>query len=306
MKIPPYLKKGDTIGIVAPAGFMPIEKMQSCIETLDAWGYNVVLGETTHSNSTNYFSGTDEERLADLQAMMDDKKIAAILCARGGYGMSRIIDDLSFKKFKKHPKWIIGYSDITVLHSHLHTNYNIASLHAPMAAAFNDGVNDNPYIQSIRKALDGEPAEYEAPSHEFNKAGSAEGELVGGNLSLLAHLIGTDSDIKTKNKILFLEDIGEYLYSIDRMLLQLKRAGKLDKLAGLIIGKFTDNKDTERPFGRSVYEIIYEQIKEYDFPICFDFPVSHEKENYALKVGVEYELEVEGDKTKLTEVGAAS
>lgn len=301
MKIPPYLKKGDTIGIVAPAGFMPIEKMQSCIETLDAWGYNVVLGETTHSNSSNYFSGTDDERLADLQAMMDDKKIAAILCARGGYGMSRIIDDLSFKKFKKHPKWIIGYSDITVLHSHLHTNYNIASLHAPMAAAFNDGVNDNPYIQSIRKALEGEPAEYEAPSHEFNKAGSAEGELVGGNLSLLAHLIGTDSDIKTKNKILFLEDIGEYLYSIDRMLLQLKRAGKLDKLAGLIIGKFTDNKDTERPFGKSVYEIIYEQVKEYDFPICFDFPVSHEKENYALKVGVEYELEVEGDKTKLVE-----
>ncbi|RYZ30903.1 MAG: LD-carboxypeptidase [Chitinophagaceae bacterium] len=301
MKIPPYLKKGDTIGVVAPAGFMPIEKMQTCIETLDTWGYNVKLGATTHSNSTTYFSGTDEERLLDLQEMMDDKKVSGILCARGGYGMSRIIDDLSFKKFKKHPKWIIGYSDITVLHSHLHTNYNIASLHAPMAAAFNDDVNNNPYIQSIKKALEGETAEYEAPSHEFNKGGSAEGELVGGNLSLLAHLIGTDSDIKTKNKILFLEDIGEYLYSIDRMFLQLKRAGKLDKLAGLIIGKFTDNKDTERPYGRSVYEIIHEQVKEYDFPICFDFPVSHEKENYALKIGVEYELEVEGDKTKLTE-----
>jgi muramoyltetrapeptide carboxypeptidase len=280
---------------------MPVEKMQSCIETLDTWGYNVKLGATTHSDSDNYFSGTDKERLTDLQEMMDDKKVAAILCARGGYGMSRIIDDLSFKRFKKHPKWIIGYSDITVLHSHLHTNYNIASMHAPMAAAFNDGVNDNPYIESIRKALEGEPAEYEAPSHEFNKIGSAEGELVGGNLSLLAHLVGTDSDIKTKNKILFLEDIGEYLYSVDRMFLQLKRAGKLDKLAGLIIGKFTDNKDTERPYGKSVYEIIHEQVKAYDFPTCFDFPVSHEKENYALKVGVEYELEVEGDKTKLTE-----
>ncbi|HEX8316444.1 MAG TPA: LD-carboxypeptidase, partial [Flavisolibacter sp.] len=139
MKIPPYLKKGDTIGIVAPAGYMAIEKMQACIETLDHWGYNVVMGATTHSNSGNYFSGTDEERLNDLQQMMDDKKVAAILCARGGYGMSRIIDDLSFKKFKKNPKWIIGYSDITVLHSHLHSNYNIASLHAPMAAAFNDG-----------------------------------------------------------------------------------------------------------------------------------------------------------------------
>lgn len=301
MKIPPYLKKGDTIGIVSPAGFMPIEKMQSCIETLDTWGYNVKLGATTHTSSSNYFSGTDKERLADLQEMMDDKKIAAILCARGGYGMSRIIDDVSFKKFKKHPKWIVGYSDITVLHSHLHTNYNIASMHAPMAAAFNDGVTDNPYIQSIQKALEGEPANYETASHEFNKAGSAEGELVGGNLSLLAHLIGTDSDIKTKNKLLFLEDVGEYLYSIDRMFLQLKRSGKLDKLAGLIIGKFTDNKDTERPYGKSVYEIIHDQVKEYDYPICFDFPVSHEKENYALKVGVEYELEVEGEKTKLSE-----
>lgn len=301
MKIPPYLKKGDTIGIVSPAGFMPIEKMQSCIETLDTWGYNVKLGATTHTSSSNYFSGTDKERLADLQEMMDDKKIAAILCARGGYGMSRIIDDVSFKKFKKHPKWIVGYSDITVLHSHLHTNYNIASMHAPMAAAFNDGVTDNPYIQSIQKALEGEPANYETASHEFNKAGSAEGELVGGNLSLLAHLIGTDSDIKTKNKLLFLEDVGEYLYSIDRMFLQLKRSGKLDKLAGLIIGKFTDNKDTERPYGKSVYEIIHDQVKEYDYPICFDFPVSHEKENYALKVGVEYELEVEGEKTKLAE-----
>jgi muramoyltetrapeptide carboxypeptidase len=302
MKIPPYIRKGDTIGIVAPAGYMPIEKMQACIETLDAWGYNVKMGATTHSNSDNYFSGTDAERLADLQEMMDDKKEAAILCARGGYGMSRIIDDLSFKRFKKHPKWIIGYSDITVLHSHLHSNYNIASLHAPMAAAFNDGEASNPYIESIRKALEGEPAAYEAPIHEFNRQGSAEGELVGGNLSLLVHLIGTDSDIKTKNKILFLEDIGEYLYSIDRMFVQLKRAGKLDKLAGLIIGKFTDIKDTERPFGKTVLDIIHDQVKEYDYPLCFDFPVSHEKENYALKVGVEYELGVNGENVKLNEL----
>ena len=136
MKFPPYLQKGDTIGIVAPAGFMAVEKMQACIETLDAWGYNVEMGDTTHSDSVNYFSGTDEERLKDLQQMMDNKKIKAILCARGGYGVSRIIDKLNFKKFKKHPKWIIGYSDITVLHAHLFTNYDIVSLHAPMAAAF--------------------------------------------------------------------------------------------------------------------------------------------------------------------------
>jgi len=302
MKIPPYLKKGDTIGIVAPAGFMAIEKMQACIETLDHWGYNVVMGSTTHSQSNNYFSGTDEERLNDLQQMMDDKAVKAILCARGGYGMSRIIDDLSFKKFKKNPKWIVGYSDITVLHSHLYSNYNIASLHAPMAAAFNDGEAENPYIQSIKKALEGEPAAYEAESHEFNKAGTAEGELVGGNLSLLVHLIGTDSDIKTKNRILFLEDIGEYLYSIDRMFVQLKRSGKLDRLAGLIVGKFSDTKDTERPYGKNVYEIIHDHVKEYDYPMCFNFPVSHEKENYALKVGAEYELEVGGDKVTLNEI----
>ncbi|GAA4755500.1 S66 peptidase family protein [Flavisolibacter ginsenosidimutans] len=302
MIIPSYLKKGDTIGIVAPAGFMPVEKMQTCIETLDAWGYNVEMGTTTHSNSTNYFSGTDEERLQDLQQMLDNKKIDAILCARGGYGTSRIIDDLDFKKFRKHPKWIIGFSDVTVLHSHLYTNYKIASLHAPMAAAFNEGEANNPFVQSLRQALEGEPATYETASHEFNKAGLVEAELIGGNLSLLAHLIGTDSDLKTKHRILFLEDVGEYLYNIDRMLVQLKRAGKFDKLAGLIIGGFTDSKDTERPFGKNVHEIIYDHVKEFDYPVCFDFPVSHAKENYALKIGVNYSLETGSDKTVLKEV----
>ena len=298
--IPPYLQKGDTIGIVAPAGFMPIEKMQTCIDTLDSWGFNVQLGETTHSNSQNYFSGTDDERLSDLQRMMDDSNIKAILCARGGYGTSRIIDRINFKKFKKHPKWIIGFSDITVLHSHIFSNYKIASLHAPMAAAFNDGEFTNPYIESLKNALEGKPSHYECASHAFNNAGEAKGQLVGGNLSLLCHLIGTDSDIKTKNKILFLEDVGEYLYNVDRMLLQLKRNGKLDKLAGLIIGGFTESKDTERTFGKSVYDIIYEQVNDYKYPICFGFPVSHDKENYALKVGERYTLHV-GETVSLIE-----
>lgn len=289
---PPYLKKGDTIGIVAPAGFMPIEKMQACIETLDAWGFTVEMGATTHSHSENYFAGTDEERLADLQAMLDNPDIKAILCARGGYGMSRIIDDLNFKRFRKNPKWIIGYSDITVLHCHLYTEYDIASMHAPMAAAFNDGVEGNPFIQSIKDALEGKPAHYYCAPHAFNRLGEAEGELVGGNLTLLAHLIGTASDFKTKHKILFLEDVGEYLYNIDRMFVQLKRAGKLDRLEGLIIGGFTDTKDTERPFGRTAYELIYEHLKDYDYPVCFGFPVSHSKENYALKVGMDYKLQV--------------
>jgi muramoyltetrapeptide carboxypeptidase len=304
-KIPRYLKKGDTIGIVAPAGYMPIEKMQACIDTLDTWGYNIKLGATTHSHSDNYFSGTDEERLKDLQEMMDDKSIHAILCARGGYGTGRIIDKLSFRKFRKHPKWIIGFSDITVLHSHLYSRYKIASLHAPMAAAFNDGEFTNPYIQSLKNALEGIPAAYECASHEFNNTGKAEGELIGGNLSLLAHIVGTPSDIKTKNRILFLEDIGEYLYNVDRMLLQLKRSGKLDKLKGLIIGAFTESKDTDRPYGATVYEIIRDAVKDYDYPICFGFPVSHEKENYALKVGATYKLVVDENGTSLKEQGPA-
>ncbi|HEU4901622.1 MAG TPA: LD-carboxypeptidase, partial [Flavisolibacter sp.] len=275
---------------------------QACIETLDSWGYNVELGASTHRQSSNYFSGTDAERLEDLQQMLDNKKINAILCARGGYGVSRIIDDLSFKKFKKNPKWIIGFSDITVLHAHLQARYKMASLHAPMAAAFNEGEFNNPYIQSLKKALEGEMAVYECNGGPFNKKGKAKGELVGGNLTLLAHLIGTPSDVKTKNRILFLEDVGEYLYNIDRMLLQLKRAGKLDKLAGLVIGGFTDNKDTERPFGKEVHEIIHDQVKDYDYPICFGFPVSHEKENYALKVGGRYQLAVEEVNVTLTEL----
>ena len=302
MILPPYLSKGDTIGIVAPAGFMPVDKMQACVETLDAWGYNVQMGETTHSASATYFSGTDNERLDDLQEMLDNPYIHAVLCARGGYGTSRIIDDLNFKRFRKKPKWIIGFSDITVLHSHLYSNYKIASLHAPMAAAFTNGEENNVYIQSLKKALAGEASNYEAPGHSFNKPGVAEGELIGGNLSLLAHLTGTNSDSKTKNRILFLEDIGEYLYAIDRMLVQLKRSGKLKNLAGLIIGGFTEMKDTERPFGRTIEEIIYDQVKDYDYPVCFGFPVSHDKENYALKIGIQHSLQVSGDKTFLKEI----
>lgn len=300
-KIPPYLKKGDTIGIVAPAGFMALDKMQTCIATLEDWGYNVQLGATTQSNSENYFSGTDGKRLADFQQMLDDPLVHAILCARGGYGVGRIIDQLDFSAFKNAPKWVIGYSDITVFHSHVYANYKIASLHSPMAAAFNDGEFNNQYILSLKNALEGERAVYESGPQEFSIAGEGKGELVGGNLTLLAHLIGTPSDIKTKGRILFLEDIGEYLYNIDRMFLQLRRSGKLEKLAGLIIGGFTDCKDTERPFGKHVYQIIHEHLKDYDYPVCFGFPVSHEKENYALKVGVKYRLTVDSKGTVLKE-----
>jgi muramoyltetrapeptide carboxypeptidase len=280
---------------------MAAEKVQACITTLQEWGYNVKVGKTVGGDSQTYFSGTDEERLADFQQMLDDDEVKAVLCGRGGYGMGRIIDRVDFKKFKKQPKWIIGYSDVTVLHSHLYSNYYISSLHSPMAGAFNDEGYRNEYVLSLKNALEGKKIKYTIPVHEFNRKGEAIGELVGGNLSLLAHLTGTDSDIKTRGRILFIEDVGEYSYNIDRMLHQLKRSGKLSKLAGLIIGGFTDMKDTERPFGKTVHEIIRDIIKEYSYPVCFDFPVSHSDKNYALKVGVGYKLKVTKSKVTLEE-----
>ena len=299
IKIPPYLKKGDTIGITCPAGYMTAEKAQTCINTLQSWGFDVMVGKTLGSNSVNYFSGTDEERRDELQAMLDDENINAILFGRGGYGMGRIIDGLDFTKFKKKPKWVMGYSDITVLHAHLYTKIKVASLHAPMAAAFNEGENE--FIKSLQNAIKGKRAKYSCAAQPFNKPGTVTGELVGGNLSLLANITGTPSDINTKNKILFIEDIGEQIYNIDRMLYQLKRSGKLANLSGLIIGGFTDMKDTERPFGKTVYEAIADIVVEYEYPVAYGFPVSHGTENYALKIGVDYTLKVGRSKTQLTE-----
>jgi muramoyltetrapeptide carboxypeptidase len=301
IKIPPYLQKGDTIGLVCPAGYIPLEKVQTCINTLQEWGYNVKIGKTVGGESQTYFSGTEEERLTDFQQMLNDDEVKAVLCARGGYGTTHLIDRLDFKKFKKHPKWIVGYSDITILHSHLYTNYYISSMHAPMAGAFNDGGFNNQYVLSLKDALEGRKAIYQCPVHEFNKRGRASGELVGGNLALLAHLAGTDSDLKTKGKILFIEDVGEYLYNIERMLYQLKRSGKLSKLAGLVVGGFTESKDTDRPFGKNAFEIIKDIVKEFNYPVCFDFPISHSDRNYTLKTGVKYQLKITKDKVVLQE-----
>jgi muramoyltetrapeptide carboxypeptidase len=302
MKIPPYLKPGDTIGLICPSGFMDPSRFQTCLEQLKGWGYRLKPGKTMSSDSANYFSGSDEERLADLQDMLDDPELAAIFCARGGYGLSRIIDRINFKRFRKHPKWIIGFSDITVLHAHINRRLKIASLHAPMASAFNDGGYSEPYVQSLKNALKGKKGKYSTALHAFNNIGIASGQLIGGNLTIVAHLTGTGSAYKTKGRILFLEDLGEYLYNIDRMMIQLKRAGVFGDLAGLIIGGFTENKDTERPFGKSVYEIIHDHVKEYKYPVCFEFPVSHEKENYALKIGSNYTLKVSPKTVRLDEI----
>lgn len=301
IKIPPYLKKGDTIGIVCPSGTLSAKKAATCISTLEAWGYKVKIGKTLGTQH-HYFSATDEARAADLQEMLDDKNVQAVLCGRGGYGMSRIIDALDFKKFKKHPKWVIGFSDITLLHNHCTEVLKTASLHAPMAAAFNNGGSNNEWVLSLKHALQGKKANYKAEVHAHNKLGKATGKLVGGNLTLVAHAVGTVSELQTKNAILFLEDIGEYKYNIDRMMLQLKRSGMLKNLAGLVVGGFTQTKDSDPAFGATVYEIIEAAVAAYNYPVCYDFPVSHDKENYAIKHGMEYALEVTAKKVSLKEV----
>ncbi|MCY7420860.1 MAG: LD-carboxypeptidase [Chitinophagaceae bacterium] len=298
--IPPYLKKGDTIGIVCPAGYMPYEKASMCIEVLQQWGYKVKVGNTLGSQF-HYFSGTDEERLLDLQQMLDDDKVQAVLCGRGGYGMGRIIDRLNFSKFRKKPKWVIGFSDITVFHAHVYRRFSIAGIHAPMAAAFNDLEYKNDYVQSLKKVLAGKKSKYAAASHAYNKPGKVTGPLIGGNLSIIAHLAGTSSALKTKGHILFLEDVGEYIYNTDRMFYQLKRSGVFDDVAGVVIGYFTDMKDTVVPYGSDVYDVIRDVLQKYTFPVCYQFPVSHDTENYALKIGLNYQLTIGKNKVTLAE-----
>lgn len=302
MIFPPYLQKGDTIGIILPAGYMPLQEMQTCIKTLQKWGYHIKLGNNIGKMQQNYFAATDEERKNELQAMLDDASVQAILCARGGYGVSKIIDGISFKKFKRNPKWIIGFSDITALHAHVNSNCNIASLHGPMAAAFNNNGYKTKYIRYLRNALEGIPNCYSIKPHVFNNIGNVKAALIGGNLALLAHLIGTKSFYKPQHKILFIEDVGEYLYNIDRMMLQLYRAGVLTKISGLIIGSFSNLKDTVVPYGKNVEEIIYQYTHQLSIPVCYNFPVGHVQENVTLKVGATYHLSVQKNKVELLEL----
>jgi muramoyltetrapeptide carboxypeptidase len=300
IKIPPYLRKGDVVGMVAPSGFMSIEKIEKCIATISGWGFEVRQGSTLRSMSENYFSGSDEERLADLQQMLDDPGVRAIVFARGGYGISRIIDSIDFSKFDESPKWLVGFSDITLLLLHITTRSKVATIHGPMANAFNDD-SGLMYVNNLRKLLEGKKLRYQVAAHRYNRKGVAVGEVVGGNLSLIVHSLGSKSEIKTKERILFIEDVGEYLYNIDRMMIQLKRSGKLDKLAGLIVGSFNDMKDTERPFGRTVEEIILEHVGGRKYPVCFGFPIGHQRENLAVKMGCGYKLSVSKARVTLEE-----
>lgn len=291
MIIPPYILPGQKVGITCPAGAVDLEEMKYMFNQLNDWGFPYEIGHTV-GNSWFKFSATDDERRTDLQRMLDDPEIHAIFFGRGGYGVVRIIDQLDFSTFKEHPKWLIGYSDITCLHSHIHTQFGIATLHAHMSGGYKPEAFDEDATRSIFSAITGRPAAYHIPPHPMNRAGDVQGILCGGNLALLSDLVGTPSDLETDGKILFIEDIAEYRYNIDRMLWQLKRAGKLNKLAGLLVGGFTDTQDNDIPFGISEYDMVWEKVKDFDYPVCFDFPVGHQARNVALKCGAHYRLTV--------------
>ncbi|MBE9491646.1 MAG: LD-carboxypeptidase, partial [Bacteroidetes bacterium] len=293
MVSPKYLKGGDKIAIIAPAGKIDKNSVNFAKEKLESWGLNVVLGEHLFKNHFQY-SGKDKERLSDFQKALDDNDIKAVLCARGGYGLIRIIDQLDFTSLQKNPKWIIGFSDITILHSHVHSNFGIETLHATMAA----GLTDHSSAELLRNVLFGNSLKYQLDTTLLSKHGKAKGILIGGNLAMLCSLIGSKSDITTTGKILFIEDVGEYLYRLDRMMWQLKRAGKLQNLAGLIVGGMRDMKDNDDPFGKTAYEIIAEAVEEYNYPVYYRFPAGHQTNRRTLILGRQADLSI-GEKTTL-------
>ncbi len=291
---PSFLKPGDTIGIVAPARKISMEELKPAIEIFEKWGMKVKLGKNIYAID-NQYAGSDEERCADFQKMLDDSELKAIIAARGGYGIVRIIDKLDFSGFIKHPKWIAGYSDVTVLHSHIHKHFGIETLHCTMPISFAKNIES---VTLLKQALFGEQFSYKIDAHPMNRNGEAEGELLGGNLSLLYALAATPSDLNTDGKILFLEDLDEYLYHIDRMMMQLKRSGKLSKLKGLVLGGFTEMKDNTVPFGKTAEEIIIDAVKEYNYPVCFNFPAGHGEKNFPLYLGRKVQISVQ-EKTLL-------
>jgi len=284
MKTPPYLVKGDKISIVSTARKISKEEILPAQIKLEEWGLDVVLGDNLFKEQ-NQYAGTDKERIDDFQSMIDDDSVKAIICARGGYGTVRIIDKIDFSNFVKKPKWIIGYSDVTVLHSHIHTNYKTETIHATMTINFPKDNSLNKSLETLKKALFGEKLFYELKQTKFSRKGKAKGQIVGGNLSILYSLIGSKSDINTDRKILFIEDLDEYLYHIDRMMMNFKRTGKLKNLAGLIIGGISEMNDNEIPFGKTAKEIILDAIEEYNYPVIFDFPAGHIDDNRALYLG---------------------
>jgi len=288
---PAPLQSGDSIGICSPARKIPAGDIEAAVSLIEEQGFFPVMGKNMF-NEYNQFSGTDDERAEDLQFFLDDPNIKAVLFARGGYGTMRIIDKLNWTEFDKNPKWLIGYSDITVLHNHVHTVLNIETLHATMPINFQ---KDTHSTETLFKVAGGHSMIHEAENNGSvkNRPGSVTAPVIGGNLSLIFALQGSVSDLDTKGKILFLEDIDEYLYHIDRMMISLKRAGKLSHLAGLVIGGMTDMKDNAVPFGQTAEEIIESHVAGFNYPVCYDFPAGHDYRNYALPLGRNVHLHVE-------------
>jgi len=287
MILPSYLKKGDTVAIIATARKVSQEEIQPAVTFFESYGLSVLLGKNLFESS-NQYAGTDLQRAEDLQWALNDKNIKAIIIARGGYGTVRLMEYVDFTEFKKHPKWVVGYSDVTVLHSAIH-NIGVATLHATMPLNFS---KNQSATRSLIKALLGKLTDIETEENYSNIEGTVKGQLVGGNLSLLYALSGTPFDIDTKDKILFIEDLDEYLYHLDRMIMQLKLSGKLSCLKGLIVGGMTDMKDNAIPFGKFPEEIILDAVKDYNYPVCFDFPAGHIDKNLAMYFGREVELTV--------------
>jgi muramoyltetrapeptide carboxypeptidase len=285
---PPYLKKGDKIAITCPAKKLP-KPMTDAITLLQSWGLEVVLGETVEA-SYHQFAGNDDLRAHDMQRFVDDDSIKAIIAARGGYGTIRMIDKVDFSRLAQNPKWLVGFSDITLLHAHLYSNYNLQTIHGQMPVNIPDASTKS--LQTLKNALFGHEITYRYKNHGLNRSGQSNGILIGGNLSLLIASLGSVSDFNYDGKILFIEDVGEYLYAIDRMIRTLDRAGKLKNLAGLIVGGFTEVKDNDIPFGQTVEEIVMDVVKNYNYPVCFDFPAGHVPDNQALVLGKNLELHV--------------
>jgi muramoyltetrapeptide carboxypeptidase len=294
---PPYLKKDDKIGIIAPARCISFEEVHPSIRLFQKWGLEVELG-TNIFRQQNQFAGKDEMRLADIQQMLDDNSIKAVICARGGYGTVKIIDQIDFTAFRKKPKWLVGYSDVTVLHSHIQRHLGIETLHATMPINIPSDDNPGDSVYTLKNALFGNLRSYSFPATALARKGETEAILTGGNLSILFSLMGSDSEVDTSGKILFLEDVDEYLYHIDRMMVALKRAGKLTNLKGLIIGGMNRMNDNAIPYGSTANEIIADAVKEFDYPVSYDFPAGHGDTNLALILGRKVKLRI-GEEVEL-------
>jgi muramoyltetrapeptide carboxypeptidase len=290
---PPYLKAGDTIAIVAPSGVLNNreKEIDHAKALLKSWGLNVIMGEHVFSKS-GHFSGNDDERAKDFQRALDNPNVKAIWSARGGYGTVRILDKLNYTKFKKHPKWVIGYSDITALHNQLN-NIGSESIHALMATSLTDDLDDiKDNVSSFKNAIFGNPLSYIVESSKYNKIGTTTGQLVGGNLTLLHTMLGSKTSIDTTGKILFFEEIGEYAYHIDRMLQSLKRAGYFNNCKGLIVGSISKVRENTTPWGKPIEQLILDVVSEYNFPVLFNFPAGHDDENRAMILGRTIQLTV--------------